>query len=179
MINFTGRPVNKDSAMQTQIVLLRGINVGGHNKLPMADLVDLLDKLGADNVKTYIQSGNAVMTGGISGDVIADAIEVAYGFRPSVMVFDGAEFDSIAKANPFPEAVSDGKTLHIWFTEAAPTFDTVKADALASPSERYSVTGHAIYLHAPDGIGRSKLAAAMEKLAGVSATARNWAVCGY
>lgn len=64
--------------------------------------------------------------------------------------------------------------LHIWFLSSAPKFDTARADALAIASESYHVTDQAIYLHAPDGIGRSKLAAAMEKIAGVPATARNW-----
>ena len=155
-----------------QIVLLRGINVGGHNKLPMADLTDILNGLGASDVKTYIQSGNAVMQGAVSGEAIGAAIEAAKGFRPAVMVVPLEAFTAIAKANPYPEA--EGKTMHVWFLASAPEFDTERADKLAAASERYHVTDQAIYLHAPDGIGRSKLASAMEKTAGVPATARNW-----
>jgi uncharacterized protein (DUF1697 family) len=154
------------------ILLLRGINVGGHNKLPMAELKDILTGLGARNVQIYIQSGNAVLQGDIDADAIAGAIEVAKGFRPEVMLLSLTTFKLIACANPFPDA--EGKALHISFLSAPPNFDTAKADSLAIPSERYHVTSQAIYLHAPDGIGRSKLAAAMENLAGVSATARNW-----
>lgn len=155
-----------------QIVLLRGINVGGHNKLPMAELTDILVGLGARNVKTYIQSGNAVMQGEIGSESIAQAIEASKGFKPEVSVIPLAVFADIANANPFSEA--EGKTLHVWFLSGAPTFDTQRADTLAIDSEHYQVTDKAIYLHAPDGIGRSKLAASMEKIAGVPATARNW-----
>ena len=155
-----------------QIVLLRGINVGGHNKLLMVELTDILNGLGAEGVRTYIQSGNAVMQGDIGGEAIAAAIETAKGFRREVMVVSCKAFSAIANANPYPK--SEGKALHIWFLASAPDFDAERADALAAVSERYHVTDRAIYLHAPDGIGRSKLAAAMEKIAGVPATARNW-----
>jgi len=155
-----------------QIVLLRGINVGGHNKLPMAELIDILNGLGAEDVRTYIQSGNAVMQGDIGSEAIAATIEVKKGFQPEVMVISLDAFNAIADANPFP--TDDGKTLHVWFLADVPKFDTARADALAIDSERYHATDPAIYLHAPDGIGRSKLAAAMEKIAGVPATARNW-----
>ncbi len=154
------------------VVLLRGINVGGHNKLPMAELKDVLNELGAHDVQTYIQSGNAVMQGYIAADAISDAIEKTKGFRPKVMVFPIGLFAQIANASQFP--TDDGKALHIWFLSGESDFDSVKADALAIPSESYLVTEHAIYLHAPDGIGRSKLAAKIESLAGVPATARNW-----
>jgi uncharacterized protein (DUF1697 family) len=112
------------------------------------------------------------MQGGLTGDAIAQAIEAAKGFWPEIMVVPLATYNKIAKANPYPEA--EGKTLHIWFLAGAPKFDTERADALIAVPERYHVTDRAIYLHAPDGIGRSKLAAAMEKIAGVPATARNW-----
>ena len=154
------------------IVLLRGINVGGHNKLPMAEFIDILNGLGAQGVRTYIQSGNAVMQGDISAATISDAIEKSKGFRPRVMVFPLSVFAQIANACPFP--MDDGKALHIWFLSGKPDFDTVKADTLAIPSESYLVTDEAVYLHAPEGIGRSKLAAKIESLAGAPATARNW-----
>lgn len=154
------------------IILLRGINVGGHNKLPMAEFKTVLEGLGARDVKTYIQSGNAVLRGNIDGQAIGAAIEDAKGFRPSVMVLSRARFVAIADANPFPNA--EGKTVHIWFLAEPPHFDTKRADELATSTERYRVTDTAIYLHAPDGIGRSKLAAKIEALAQVPATARNW-----
>jgi len=161
-----------DKGSDMHIVLLRGINVGGYNKLPMAEFKDVLTGLGARDVQTYIQSGNAVMQGDIAAGAIADAIEAAKGFRPAVMTVSLEAFIEIANANNFP--TEDGKLLHVWFVAEKPKFDFTKADALAIPSEQYLVTDQAVYLHAADGIGRSKLAAAMEKLAGVPATARNW-----
>jgi len=154
------------------IVLLRGINVGGHNKLPMTELTGILNALGAQDVKTYIQSGNAVFRGDINADAISTSIEAAKGFRPSVIVIPRATFVAIADANPFPDV--EGKTLHIWFLTKPPNFDIDRAAKLATSTERYHVTNGAIYLHAPDGIGRSKLAAKIEALAHVPATARNW-----
>jgi len=161
-----------DKGCDMHIVLLRGINVGGHNKLSMAEFKDVLTGLGARDVKTYIQSGNAVMQGDIAAEAIADAVEATRGFRPAVMTVPLEAFTQIANANNFP--TDDGKLLHVWFLAEKPAFDFVKADALAILSEKYLVTDQAIYLHAPHGIGRSKLAAAMEKIAGVPATARNW-----
>ncbi len=161
-----------DKGADMQIVLLRGINVGGHNKLPMVELKDTLTELGATDVQTYIQSGNAVIQGDIAAVAISDAIEKAKGFRPQVMVLPLQAFVHIVNACPFP--TDNGKALHVWFLSETPDFDTVKADALAIPSESYLVTDRAVYLHAPDGIGRSKLAAKIENLAGVPATARNW-----
>ena len=161
-----------DKKVNMNILLLRGINVGGHNKLPMAELKDVLTGLGARDVQTYIQSGNAVFTGDITADDIAVAIDEAKGFRPKVMILGLEVFIQIAGACDFP--TDDGKLVHLWFLCGKPEFDDAKAAVLAIPSEKYLVTDQAIYLHAPDGIGRSKLAAAMEKLAGVPATARNW-----
>lgn len=157
-----------------QVLLLRGINVGGHRKLPMKELVAILEGLGASDVRTYIQSGNAVLSGGLSGAQISDAIEAAKGFRPLVLLLDGDKFRLIAKANPYPEAVIDGKSLHIWFLTAPSAFDDNKAGELAKNNERFHVSERAVYLHAPDGIGRSKLADKLEKIAGVPTTARNW-----
>ena len=130
-----------------QIVLLRGINVGGHNKLPMADFKDILTELGARDVQTYIQSGNAVMQGDITTVAISDVIEKSKGFRPQVMVLPLRIFTQIANACPFP--TDDGKALHIWFLLDKPDFDTAKADALAIPSESYLVTDQAVYLQPP------------------------------
>lgn len=160
--------------MKPKILLLRGINVGGHGKLPMADLRQILTDLGAEAVKTYIQSGNATFLGDLAASDIAEAIEVSKGFQPRVMLLNADKFSQIAAANPFPEAVAEGKTLHIWFPAGPFKFDLPSAETLRKENERISVSEHAIYLHAPDGIGRSKLAERVERLAGVACTARNW-----
>ena len=164
--------------MSTFVALLRGINVGGKNILPMKEFRALLTKLGCEDVATYIQSGNAVFTyGGNSAKLpesIASAIESGFGFRPSIMVLAANEFNAIAAANPFSAEVSELKYLHIWFTqESAENANTERLDEIASAGERFLLTDSAFYLHAPNGIGRSKLASEVEKYLGVPATARN------
>ncbi|HHS94736.1 MAG TPA: DUF1697 domain-containing protein [Rhodobacterales bacterium] len=164
--------------MSAWVLLLRGINVGGKGKLPMANLRALLDTLGAQNVTTYIQSGNAVFTGEIDPADFAPrleaAIETHHGFRPSALVLSGARFRQIADAFPWPEAWETPAQGHIWFLASPPDRpDLAALEDLASPSERFTLTQQALYLHAPDGIGRSKLAAKAERLIGVPATARN------
>lgn len=160
--------------MNKQIILLRGINVGGHNKLPMADFKQILANLGGNDIQTYIQSGNAVLKGDLEAGPIAEAIEASKGFKPSVMIINQSDFENVKNANPFKNGEEDGKTLHVWFLGGPPSFDTEEADALRSETEQYHVANTAIYLHAPDGIGRSKLAERMERLSGTKATARNW-----
>ncbi len=164
--------------MTNCVALLRGINVGGKNLLPMKELRELLTKLGCENVATYIQSGNAVFK--YSGDLtdlpalISTAIESGFGFRPSVMVLTADEFEAVATVEPFAEEISEPKFLHIWFLqEPATRASTEKMNEIASGDEKYLLTDSAVYLHAPNGVGRSKLAGGMEKSLGVSATARN------
>ncbi len=153
------------------VILLRGINVGGHGKLPMKELCAMLQALGAKNPKTYIQSGNVEIEGALNAIDIEDAIEAAKAFRPRVLVIPAAAFRNIVAQPPFAEP--EGKLLHIWFAAAPFTFDQKKADNLRANSEALHIGARAIYLHAPNGIGRSKLAAKIEALAGVPCTARN------
>jgi uncharacterized protein (DUF1697 family) len=177
---------------QTWIALLRGVNVGGKNKLPMKELAALLETLGLSDVRTYIQSGNAVFQGPRGpapalAAAIASAIEDTFDFRPGVIVIGKEEFAKAAASNPFPEAAQeDGKTLHLFFLGEAPpkggskkksaakTLDAACLDAVTLPSERWRVAGAVFYLHAPEGFGNSKLAAKAERCLGVPATARNW-----
>jgi uncharacterized protein (DUF1697 family) len=169
-------------SVTTWIVLLRGVNVGGNNKLPMKELAALLETLGLSDVKTYIQSGNVVFRGpkGPAAKLaatIASAIEDTFDFRPGVIALTKEDFAKAVARNPFPEAegVQDGKTLHLFFLGEVPKkVDAAGLGAVKIPSERWSVIGAAFYLHAPDGFGNSKLAAKAERSLGVSATARNW-----
>ena len=85
------------------------------------------------------------------------------------------ELENAIRANPYPEAENDPKTLHLYFLASEPQNPDVKTlESLRRDSERYTIKGKIFYLHAPDGIGRSKLAARAEKALGVTATARNW-----
>ncbi len=155
----------------TSVILLRGINVGGHGKLPMKELCGLLEGLGALRPRSYIQSGNVVVEGEVDAMDVEAAIEAAKGFHPRVMVISARAFKDIVAQNPFVEP--EGKLLHIWFAASAFTFDQEKADTLRTDSEALHIGERAIYLHAPNGIGRSKLAEKVERLAGVPCTARN------
>ncbi len=166
--------------MATWIALLRGINVGGNSILPMAELRSDLDALKFTNVRTYIQSGNVVFDSDATSaseltERIGERIEERHGFRPRILIVSGENLRDAVAANPFPDAVAEPKTLHFSFLEQ-PANDAdlpALADA-SSPSESYKLTDRVFYLHAPDGIGRSKLAAKAEKLLGVVATGRNY-----
>lgn len=165
--------------MSAFIALLRGINVGGNNKLAMSEFRELLSTLGCEDVTTYIQSGNAVFkhskTAADLSKSISEAVHLKFGFRPSVMILPAKDYAAIIAANPFPAAVSEPKALHVWFLgEEAVNADTQRLDEFAVDSEKYVLNDSAFYLHAPDGIGRSKLGAGVERCLGVPATARNW-----
>lgn len=165
--------------MTGYVALFRGINVGGRNSLPMQDLRDILSSLGCENVRTYIQSGNAVFAsasaaGELAGEIKA-AIDERFGFAPEVLLLSSRRLRAIAAANPFPDAESVPKHLHVSFlsqTAAEPDLDTL--NSIKAPSERFVLTSEALYLHAPDGIARSKFAAKVENCLGVAATGRNW-----
>ncbi len=166
--------------MKTYIALFRGVNVGGNNILPMKELAALLEGLGGRNVKTYIQSGNAVFqhqAGDAAGlaDRIGAAIKASHGFEPQVLLLDSADMAQAITANPFPQAESEPKTLLLYFLVAAPqNLDLPTLDSLRQDNEQFKLIGNVFYLYVPEGIGRSKLAARAEKLLGVAATARNW-----
>lgn len=166
--------------MKTYIALFRGINVGGRNRLPMKELAALLEKLGAESVKTYIQSGNAVFrheaesTSRLSSSISA-AIKESHGFEPRVLLLELVEMEQAMASNPFPDAEAEPKTLHLYFLTAAPQNpDLDMLDSLKKANEQFKLIDKVFYLHAPDGIGRSKLAERVEKALGVAATARNW-----
>jgi uncharacterized protein (DUF1697 family) len=166
--------------MTTWIGLLRGINVGGNNILPMKKLTTDLESLKLKNVRTYIQSGNIVFdatakTAKSLSKMIGDKIETEHGFRPQLLVLSCETLQDAIRLNPFPNAVSDPKSLHFLFlAEPATKADIAALDRAKAPSERFELTDKIFYLHAPDGVGRSKLAASAEKLLGVMTTGRNY-----
>jgi uncharacterized protein (DUF1697 family) len=166
--------------MKTYIALFRGINVGGKNVLPMKELVAMLESIGAQNVKTYVQSGNAVFqseeaSAPTLSNTISITIKKRRGFKPQVLMLELEELQKAVESNPFPEAESEPKTLHLHFLVSVPKnpdFDAL--ESIKTDRERFVLKDSVFYLHAPDGIGRSKLAANTEKLLGVSMTGRNW-----
>ncbi len=166
--------------MRTWIALLRGINVGGKHILPMAKLRSDLESLKCANIRTYIQSGNVVFDSTAKAPSslarkISDRIEKQHGFRPRVLLLDREELLAAIDSNPFPQAIPDPKSLHFSFlAEPAVEPDIQALDKAKSPTESYRLTDRVFYLHAPDGIGRSKLAANAEKYLGVATTGRNY-----
>ncbi|MEZ5944764.1 MAG: DUF1697 domain-containing protein [Planctomycetaceae bacterium] len=166
--------------MPTWIGLLRGVNVGGKNRMSMAQLTELLKSIGCTDVQTYIQSGNVVLGSRLKSKAslshrIVDAIEEVFRFRPHCLLLRPTEFRSAVENNPFSEAMADPKSLHFFFLDSTPENPDLDAiERLATESERYQLIGEVFYIHAPEGIGRSKLAATAEKKLGVPTTARNY-----
>jgi len=166
--------------MSTWIALFRGINVGGRNILPMKELAKILEAIGCTHVRTYIQSGNVILReSGSKAPQLAKSIEQSvlnsYGFEPKVQLLTVKELEKAVRANPYADAESDPKSLHVLFLAEKPkSADLQSLSDLKSENESYSLRGNLFYLHAPDGIGRSRLAAKAEKLLGVDATGRNW-----
>lgn len=169
------------SADSRIVVLLRGVNVGGH-RLGMPLLREVLEAAGCGDVVTYIQSGNAVVTppspepDGLAG-MLSEAISKAAGYDVPVVLRTKAEMAGVVAANPYADA--EGKLLHVVFYAAAPSaavFDGL--DLRSFLPEECTLIGRELYLHLPNGMGRSTLPAALEK-AGRRAdstlgTARNW-----
>ena len=174
--------------MASHLALLRGINVGGRNKVPMAELRDVVASLGHTGVTTYIQSGNVLFTTPENDtDELASALEAAitgaFGVTSSVVVLSRDDLAQILDRNPYLEEPNP-KLVHVVFLNAElppDLLDRVQAaeSAVAAKGSRDTVTaiGPALYLHTPDGFGTSELAQVVLRVAGqagVAATARNW-----
>ena len=168
-------------ATGTFAALIRGINVGGRNKISMAELRSVFSSLGHEDVTTLIQSGNVVFRSD-AGDEAAIARELEdrladdFGLAVSVLVRRPSELALVAGGNPFLEGETDLSRLHVLFLDAAPAAGLVAGlDPGRSAPDRFAVHGREIYLHCPNGSGRSRLTTAyFESRLGVRATARNW-----
>jgi len=163
--------------MATWIVLLRGINVGGKHVVPMKRLRELLDKAGFSDVQTYIQSGNCVFgaderDAGKVAQIVADAIEGEFGFKPSVFALTLAELDAAIAANPFPSDA--GKALHLMFLDGEPIdADLDGLRAIAPENEAAEIRGNILYVYTLDGFGRSVMAQKLDRFVKANKTARN------
>ena len=131
-------------------------------------------------VKTYIQSGNVVFQTNekdlsqISRKITTE-IKKHHGFEPYLLILGLEDFKRAIEENSFPEAEIDPSNLHLGFLASRPARpDLEKLSLLKKESERFQLTDRVFYLHAPEGVGRSKLAASAEKLLGVPMTDRNW-----
>ncbi|MGW3864080.1 DUF1697 domain-containing protein [Streptomyces sp. NPDC005047] len=163
--------------------LLRGVNVGGARKLPMADLRALVTDLGHDAVRTHLQSGQAVFAAAHGDEEslaaeLAGAIEKRFGFAVDVIVRGHAYLKGVAEACPFPAAELEAKQLHVtYFSAPVDAERFAPVDAPAFLPEEFRLGDRALYLYAPDGLGRSKLAEVLARprvTKGVVATTRNW-----
>ena len=161
--------------MSAKAVLLRGVNVGGTGKLPMAGFRSMLEELGLQRVQTYIQSGNAVLdtdlAPGVLGPMIRDALAARFDISPHVFVLTAAEIASALAEHPFADA--DPARIHVFFLQTTPTPDEDALRALALPGDAWHVGPRRFTLHTPGGIGRSKLAERLDQLLPGPMTARN------
>ena len=166
--------------METFVALLRGINVGGKRKLPMAELKSLLSSLGFEDVVTYIQSGNVVFRGP-RGDArelatgIEERITQVVGLDVAVMLRSPAKLAAIVSGNPFHDE-TDRSSLHVVFLDRAPENEAAaRLDPQRSPPDELSLRGAEIYLRLPNGSARTKLTLDyFERTLDARATARNW-----
>ncbi|MEU6015625.1 DUF1697 domain-containing protein [Streptomyces sp. NPDC047515] len=169
--------------MTMYAALLRGINVSGHKKVPMAELRTLLTELGHGDVRTHLQSGNAVFSSASDDEnalaaELEQAIEKRFGFPVPCLVRDGGYLAAVAAACPFPAAELEGRQLHItYYGQPVDAERFAGIDAAAFLPEEFRLGDRALYLYTPDGLGRSKLAGALFRPAlnkGRIATSRNW-----
>lgn len=165
------------------VSLLRGINVGGKNRLKMDALKQAFSDAGAASVTTYIQSGNVVFTA--SDDVepaaVASAVERKLGrdhdLKVPMVTLAKPEFETIVAANPFEkEAADDPKSVHVFFLQSIPSASARQAvDLDRSPGDTLVVGAAALYLHTPNGVARSKFTSAyLDNTLQTVATARNF-----
>jgi uncharacterized protein (DUF1697 family) len=170
----------------THILLFRGINVSGRNRLPMADLRAVVGALGFTDVATYLQSGNLVCTGaGSSSEVaasVAGALASELDLTVPVLGRSANEWAAMVAGNPLVGLDDDPKKLHVTFLDGVPDPQRVRdltTEAAAFAPERLEVVGADVYLHCPGGYGVTPLSNGfVEKRLGRVATTRNWRTVG-
>ncbi|MBU6429235.1 MAG: DUF1697 domain-containing protein [Cyanobacteria bacterium REEB65] len=170
------------SPLAMAIALLRGINVGGKNSLPMRDLIQLFEDLGGIDVRTYIQSGNLVFR--MEGERLLDLaalvereIAARFGLTVPVVLRTHDDLLAIVRANPFLAEGGDSRALHVAFLADRPSFDRLATlDPQRSSPDRFAAVGTEIFLHCPGGYGKTKLTNAyFDRQLGTTSTVRNWA----
>lgn len=163
------------------LALLRGINVGGKNILPMKDLAQIFIAAGCTDVRTFIQSGNVIFRTKPAGlerlpGVITNRIEEVFGHRPPVILRTADQLHDVIQNNPFLKAGLPEPTLHVYFLASAPHPRSVSdLDPARSLPDTFFVRGREVYVQLPNGMARTKLTNNYfdSKLATTS-TARNW-----
>jgi uncharacterized protein (DUF1697 family) len=163
-----------------QIVLLRGVNVGGRNRVPMPALREALEAAGLEDVVTYVQSGNVVLESAAKPDALGrkveGAIADAFGLEVAVVVRTRAELAKVVRRDPLGDVADQEKLYQVSFCTEKPAKEAIdKVTKRAVDGERLLVHGREIYAWFPHGVGRSKLAAQLSRQSlGTVVTARNW-----
>jgi uncharacterized protein (DUF1697 family) len=166
--------------MHVYVSFLRGVNVGGHNKIKMDALRDLYRNLGFHDPRSYVQSGNVVFGAkerALKARTLEDAIEKTFGFRAAVVLRTAAELRQTVNANPFAkrDGINPGLLL-VSFLADAPgreAMAALKAIPITGPEELH-MSGREIFIYFPDGMGRSKFPwASLDKTLKTTATGRN------
>ena len=166
--------------MARLIVLLRGVNLAGRNRVSMPQLREALEDVGFEDVRTYVQSGNVVLTSSRSAKQVRRDVERILADRfaldVKVVVRTRAELAKVVEHNPLGTVAKSPKLYQVTFLESAPKAELLrKLEAAAAGREQVVSHGRELYAWHPDGVGRSKLATLMSgKGLGVTATARNW-----
>jgi uncharacterized protein (DUF1697 family) len=170
---------------ETYVALLRGINVGGTNKVPMKDLSAIFVAAGCSDVRTYIQSGNVVCKApaGFDGklaSIVEGAILGRFGLRIPVVMRTAIELCNVSLGNPFLKAGREADKLHVAFLADLPNPARVAAlDADRSPPDEFLVKGREVYLFLPGGVAKTKLTNAyFDATLGTKSTVRNWRTVG-
>ena len=173
------------SAGRPCVALLRGINVGGRNKLPMRALTEMFVDVGCEDIRTYIQSGNVVFRADSSlanrlSARITDAIAASFGYRIPVVTRTASDFDRIVRDNPFLTAGADPAKLHVGFLAESPDPARIaQLDPGRSPPDAFDVRDREVFLHFPAGVARSKLDNAyFDRTLNTVCTIRNWRTVG-
>ena len=170
------------STFAAHVALLRGVNVGGAKRVPMAELRELLAALGYERITTLLNSGNAVFHAVVGTSTSAHAQAIAAGITARlklevpVIVKSAKELAAIVAENPLAEEASDPSRLLVVFApDAAALASLAPIGALAQPPDRFVLGRHAAYLHCAGGILQSRAGKALLGRAGRVATTRNWA----
>jgi uncharacterized protein (DUF1697 family) len=167
--------------MNVMICLLRGVNLGGHHKVPMEVLRTLCESLKCQDVQTYVQSGNVVFRTSerdpaALGKKIENVIEKKFGFRADVVVRTPSELREVIARNPFKKrsGIEPGKLLVTFLaTDPGPEIRNAVLEIKTNPEEVH-LSGRELFIYYPDGQGRSKLWAKVDKALRNAGTARNW-----
>jgi uncharacterized protein (DUF1697 family) len=163
------------------VALLRGINVGGKNRLPMSGLRDIFTGVGCRGVETFIQSGNVIFqaaqrVAGAVPEAVSEGISKRFGLQIPVLMRSATELQRAAKVNPFLRTGADVATLHVAFLAERPTVARLTSlDPLRSVPDEFVALGREVYLRLPNGVARTKLSNAyLDTKLATTSTVRNW-----